>query len=180
MLYQWDSLDHVALGSSYSAVARRAGVPWDYFHVNSIEPQSDGNVLISARNTSQIYDVSGSDGSIKWSVGGKQPTFRMGANTPFYFQHDARLHNGDILTKSNTATLVSQFFHTPALKAPAEGNTELLGNGDQLVSWGQAPFTVTIESSWEGSAPGPRVSRAGTRAPDRGRLAAGRWPARRP
>jgi hypothetical protein len=169
VLYQWDSLDHVALGSSYSAVARRKGVPWDYFHINSIEPQSDGNVLISGRNTSQIYDVSGTDGSINWSVGGKKSTFKMGAHTPFFFQHDARLHDGDILTlfddagqpfkekqsraltlkldgKKNTATLVSQFFHTPALKAPAEGNTQLLPNEDQLVSWGQAPFVTEFDS----------------------------------
>jgi hypothetical protein len=168
VLYQWDSLDHVALGSSLSAVARRTGVPWDYFHINSIEPQSDGNVLISARNTSQVYDVSGTDGSIKWSVGGKQPTFKMGASTRFYFQHDARLHDGDILTlfddagqpfkekqsraltlrldaTKNTATLVSQFFHTPPLKAPAEGNNQLLANGDQLVSWGQAPFITEFD-----------------------------------
>jgi Arylsulfotransferase (ASST) len=169
VLYQWDSLDHVALGSSYSPVARRTGVPWDYFHINSIQPQSDGNVLISARNTSQIYDVSGSNGSINWSVGGKKSTFQMGSETMFYFQHDARLHNGDILTlfddagqpfkekqsraltlkldgKANTATLVSQFFHTPALQAAAEGNNELLGNGDQLVSWGQAPFITEFNT----------------------------------
>ncbi len=163
VLYQWDSLDHVALGASYSPVARHKGVPWDYFHINSIEPQPDGNVLISARNTSEVYDVSGTDGSINWTVGGKFSSFRMGSNTRFYFQHDARLHDGDTLTlfddagqpfkekqsraltlkldgKKNTATLVSQFFHTPALKAPAEGNNQLLANGDQLVSWGQAPF----------------------------------------
>jgi hypothetical protein len=169
VLYQWDSLDHVALGSSYSAIARRTGVPWDYFHINSIEPESDGNVLISARNTSQIYDVSGSDGSINWSVGGKKPTFTMGFNTQFYFQHDARLHGGDVLTlfddggqpfkekqsraltlkldvTKNNATLVSQFFHIPALKAPAEGNTQLLPNGDQLVGWGQAPFVTEFDS----------------------------------
>jgi hypothetical protein len=87
----------------------------------------------------------------------------------FYFQHDARLHDGDILTlfddagspfkekqsraltlrlnaKTNTATLVSQFFHTPALKAAAEGNNQLLANGDQLVGWGGAPFVTEFNS----------------------------------
>jgi hypothetical protein len=169
VLYQWDSLDHVALGASYSPVARHKGVPWDYFHINSIQPQPDGNVLISARNTSEVYDVSGTDGSINWTVGGKFSSFRMGSKTRFYFQHDARLHDGDTLTvfddagkpfkekqsraltlkldgQKNTATLVSQFFHTPALKAPAEGNNQLLANGDQLVSWGQAPFVTEFNS----------------------------------
>ena len=169
VLYQWDSLDHVALGASYSAVARHNGVPWDYFHINSIEPQSDANVLISARNTSAIYNVSATDGSVNWTVGGKFPSFRMGPNTRFYFQHDAHLHHGNILSlfddagqpfrekqsraltlrldgKKNTATVVSQFFHTPALKAPAEGNNQLLPNGDQLVGWGQkAPFITEFD-----------------------------------
>ncbi len=79
VLYQWDSLDHVALGASYSPVARRKGVPWDYFHINSIEPETDGNILISARNTSEIYDVSGLNGTVNWTVGGKFPSFKMGA-----------------------------------------------------------------------------------------------------
>jgi Arylsulfotransferase (ASST) len=169
VLYQWDSLDHVALGASYSPVARHTGVPWDYFHINSIQPQPDGNVLISGRNTSEVYDVSGTNGSINWTVGGKFSSFKMGSNTMFYFQHDARLHDGDILTlfddagqpfkekqsraltlkldgQKNTATLVSQYLHTPALKAPAEGNDQLLANGDQLVSWGQAPFITEFNS----------------------------------
>jgi hypothetical protein len=93
----------------------------------------------------------------------------MGPGTSFYFQHDARLHDGSLLTlfddagqpfkekqsraltlrldgSKNTATLVSQFFHTPALRAPAEGNNQLLANGDQLVSWGQAPFITEFDS----------------------------------
>jgi hypothetical protein len=168
VLYQWDSLDHVGLAASYSPVARKKGVPWDYFHINSIEPQADGNVVISARNTSQIYKISGQTGAIQWTLGGKHPSFKMGANTKFYFQHDARIHGDTITlfddagqpflekqsraltlkldTTKKTATLVSQFFHTPALKAPAEGNVDLLPNGDQLVGWGQAPFITEFNS----------------------------------
>ncbi len=168
VLQQWDSLNHVPLGASYSPVARHTGVPWDYFHINSIEPESDGSVLISARNTSAIYDVSSTDGVANWTLGGKFTSFTLGAGTRFYFQHDARLHAGGMLTlfddagqpfrekqsraltlrldtTKKTATLVSQFFHTPALKAPAEGNTDLLANGDQLVSWGQAPFVTEFD-----------------------------------
>jgi hypothetical protein len=163
VLYQWDSLDHVALGASYSPIARHKGVPWDYFHINSIQPQSDGSVLISARNTSQIYKVSGQNGAIEWSLSGKFPTFTMGPGTQFYFQHDARIQPNGTLTlfddagqpfkekqsraltlkldaTKKTATLVAQSFHTPALKSPAEGNTNVLPNGDQFVGWGQAPF----------------------------------------
>jgi hypothetical protein len=169
VLFQWDSLDHVGLSASYSPVARRTGVPWDYFHVNSIDLQSDGSLVISARNTSQIYKVSGQTGAIEWKLGGKYPTFKMGPNTSFYYQHDARVHAGGTITifddagqpfrekqsraltlkldpAANTATLVSQFFHAPPLKAPAEGNVQLLPNGDQLVGWGQAPFITEFNA----------------------------------
>jgi hypothetical protein len=169
VLFQWDSLDHVGLSASYSPIARRTGVPWDYFHVNSIDLQSNGTLVVSARNTCQIYKISGRTGKIEWKLGGKYPTFAMGPNTKFYFQHDARVRSGNTITlfddagqpfyekqsraltlkldtAKNTATLVSQFFHTPALKAAAEGNLDLLPNGDQLVGWGGAPFITEFNS----------------------------------
>jgi hypothetical protein len=169
VLYQWDSLDHVALARSYSPVATKKGVPWDYFHVNSIQPQSDGSIVISSRNTSAIYKISGETGAIEWTLGGKDPSFKMGKNTMFYFQHDARIQSGNTITlfddagmpflekqsraltlkldtTKNTATLVSQFFHTPALKVPAEGNLQRLANGDDLVGWGQTPFFTEFDS----------------------------------
>ena len=74
----------------------KTGVPWDYFHVNSIQPQSDGSLVISSRNTSAIYKISGQTGAIQWTLGGKDPSFKMGKNTMFYFQHDARIQaDGD-------------------------------------------------------------------------------------
>jgi hypothetical protein len=125
--------------------------------------------VISARNTSEVYKVSPTNGNIMWAVGGKFPTFKMGKNTRFYFQHDARIQKDGNLTlfddagqpfkekqsraltlkldtKKNAVSLVAQFFHTPPLKAPAEGNNNILPNGDQIVGWGQAPFFTEFNS----------------------------------
>ncbi len=169
VLFQWDSLDHVGLSASYSPVAQRTGTPWDYFHVNSIQPQPDGSLVVSARNTSQIYRISGQTGTIDWKLGGKHPSFKMGARTQFYFQHDARMRAPDTITifddggqpfyekqsrsltlrlntSTKTATLVSRFFHSPPLKAAAEGNVDLLPNGNQLVGWGAAPFVTEFDT----------------------------------
>ena len=56
--YEWHSLDHVPLSDSYVS-ARHASrtKPFDYFHINSIDVQPDGDLLIDARNTWAAYDV---------------------------------------------------------------------------------------------------------------------------
>jgi hypothetical protein len=160
VLFQWDSLDHVALGDSLSPVARHQGVAWDYFHVNSIDPQSDGTFVVSSRNTSAVYKISAATGAIDWTLGGKRSSFKMGAGTRFYFQHDARMRSATELTlfddagqpfresqsrglslrldtSKMTASVGMQYTHRPAIKAPAEGNVQQLANGDSLVGWGQ-------------------------------------------
>ena len=54
VLFQWRSLDHVGLGASYAKpVPKKANQPYDYFHVNSIEPGPRGTVVVSARNTTR-------------------------------------------------------------------------------------------------------------------------------
>ena len=52
--------------------------PYDYFHVNSVDLDRDGNVLISARNTSGVYKLSRATGAILWRLGGKRSDFDMG------------------------------------------------------------------------------------------------------
>ncbi len=55
---EWDSLDHVALGDSYSAALGSSTVwPVDYFHLNSIDQEPNRTTLISARNTSALYQL---------------------------------------------------------------------------------------------------------------------------
>ncbi|MGH2910804.1 MAG: arylsulfotransferase family protein [Solirubrobacteraceae bacterium] len=164
VLYQWNSLDHVPLGASYSRVAK-AGVPWDYFHINAIQPLSDGSVLISARNTSAVYDVDGSTGAPHWIVGGKFSTFKLQHKARFWYQHDARLQSDGRLTvfddagapfresESRGLTLtLNPARHTAwvdteqtydSLKAPAEGSLQRLSDGNTLLGWGQAPDLAT-------------------------------------
>jgi hypothetical protein len=164
VLAQWNSLDHVPLGASYSPVAK-PGVPWDYFHMNAIQPLSNGTVLISARNTSAVYDIDPATGAPDWVLGGKFSTFTLGKGARFWYQHDARMRsNGNVTVfddagspfresqsrgltlglslAKKTAKVVRQRTYA-SLKAPAEGSLQLLSNGDTLVGWGQAPDLAT-------------------------------------
>jgi hypothetical protein len=164
VLYQWDSLDHVPVSSSYQPAPGNPNHPWDYFHLNSIQPQGDGNLVVSSRNDWAAYKISHQTGTIMWTLGGKRSTFKLGAGASFAFQHDVRLRPGNLVTlfddgagppavhkqsraetlrldyRRQTATVVDQGQHHPALLAFYEGNDQLLAGGDQLVGWGQQPY----------------------------------------
>jgi Arylsulfotransferase (ASST) len=171
VLYQWDSLDHVPVTASYQPPPADTGHPWDYFHVNSIEPLSDGSLLVSSRDTWAVYKISHATGAVQWTLGGKHSSFTMGAGARFAFQHDARLHAGDEMTifddgagppvvhkqsraltlKLDTATMsvavARQAEHDPPLLAAYEGNVQRLSNGDDFVGWGQQPYMTEFDPS---------------------------------
>jgi hypothetical protein len=160
---EWTSLDHVGMGESYEhARGSTTSWPFDFFHVNSIELEQDGSLLVSARNTWAIYDVDGRSGQVAWRLGGKRSSFTMATGTLTAYQHDPReLPNGTISIFDNGAspavhsqsrglvvsldraqkavTLVSQVRHTPPVTAESQGNLQLLPNGDWFVGWGQSP-----------------------------------------
>jgi hypothetical protein len=161
---QWTSIDHVGLAESYErAASSSTGSPYDFFHINSINVDSDGSLLVSARNTWAIYDLDPRTGKIAWRLGGRASTFTEGAGTRTAWQHDPRelpdgtfsiFDNGSSPTvhpqsrgivlslnpATATATLVSQLTHAPTgLIADSQGNLQALGNGDWFVGWGQLP-----------------------------------------
>ncbi|HUK99154.1 MAG TPA: arylsulfotransferase family protein [Gaiellaceae bacterium] len=164
VLFTWHSLDHVGLSESYSpppqAGEKDATKPYDYFHINSVDPEPGGRLLVSARNTHAVYEVDERTGAIVWRLGGKKSTFRMGAGTRFAWQHDARLQPDGTITifddeaspqvgkqsrairlrldmKAKTATLVSSFAN--GTLAGSQGNMQVLPNGDTFVGWGAIP-----------------------------------------
>lgn len=159
VLFEWKSLDHVPLDESYVGV----GPSFDYFHINSIERDADGNYLVSARNTWAIYKIDGETGKVIWRLNGKRSDFKMGPGTVFAYQHDARMHAGHLLslyddggapkvqpqskalvlhldTKQMRATLHRRYVHYPPAVSRATGNTQILPNGNVFVGWGLAPF----------------------------------------
>jgi hypothetical protein len=163
VMFQWTSLDHVALSESYApANTTNTDFPFDFFHLNSINLDQDGSLLISGRNTWAAYDIDAQTGQIVWSLGGKHSSFTMGPGTSTAWQHDPReLANGSFSIFDNgasprvhsqsrgivvslepqgkTATLVSEFTHTSPLLSKSQGNVQALANGDWFIGWGEIP-----------------------------------------
>jgi hypothetical protein len=97
LLFQWNSTAHVPYSESKVALPASADTPWDYFHVNAVRPDTDGDLLVDARNTWTTYKVDRRTGKIIWRLGGKRSTFRLtaadgqsldAAGSIFAFQHD--------------------------------------------------------------------------------------------
>ncbi len=177
VLFQWDSLDHVPLTATYihppgkAHVANGIGNPFDYFHVNSVEADHDGNLLISSRNTWAVYKVNHHTGAIIWTLGGKHSSFKLGRGASFAFQHDVRVraYGDQFLTmfddgagppyvhsqsralklelnlKHMTADVADQHEHSPPLLASFEGNDEQLPDQDDFVGWGQAAVLQRVQ-----------------------------------
>jgi len=160
--WEWHSLDHIGASESEVEVPADA-TPWDYFHLNSIDPAPDGNILISARSTWAGYQLEGRTGKILWRLGGNKSSFKMGPGTRMAWQHDGRLlADGEITFfddganppihrqsralrieldfKTHEARLVSAYAHSnPPLLAASQGNTQTLPDGDTVVGYGGVP-----------------------------------------
>jgi hypothetical protein len=165
VVFEWHSLDHIALDEAYGEQPKDLNVPWDYFHLNSVETDDSGDLIISARHTHAIYKIERATGRVLWRLNGKLSDFEMGPETPFKYQHDARVHaNGELTLFDNaesnqelegevqsrgmvlaldedaqTATLVSEITHPTEVLSISQGNMQVLPNGNVFVGWGSAP-----------------------------------------
>jgi hypothetical protein len=104
VLFAWNSAEHVPYSQSEQPLPASASTPWDWFHINAVHLDTDGNLLVDARNTWTTYKVNRHSGSILWQLGGKASSFKIQAapgqslnqaGDIFAWQHDPEaLGNG--------------------------------------------------------------------------------------
>ena len=106
LLFQWDSAGHVPYSDSHAPLPQ-PGQPWDWFHINAVHLDTDGNLLISSRFTWTIYKVNLRTGAMIWQLGGKHSTFAIkaapgqkldSAGEIFAFQHDPEALGSGVYT----------------------------------------------------------------------------------
>jgi hypothetical protein len=97
VLFQWNSADHVPYSQSEEPLPASASTPWDWFHINAVKLDANGNLLISSRDAWTTYDVDPGSGNIIWQLGGKDSSFQLqaapgqslnNAGEIFAWQHD--------------------------------------------------------------------------------------------
>lgn len=164
--FEWDSIDHVPLTESHEHLSSGTGSkrrPYNYFHINSVAPDVDGNWIVSGRNTWAVYKVDRSSGKIIWRLNGKKSDFTLGPGAEFYWQHHVRPHRGSRLTifdngakpvkevhsralildlnlKKMHATLKKAYIHPDTtVLAGAMGSAQLHADNHMFVGWGTQP-----------------------------------------
>ncbi|MHB1861002.1 MAG: arylsulfotransferase family protein [Solirubrobacteraceae bacterium] len=175
VLFRWNMLAHVPLSESEVA-APPSGI-WDAYHMNSVQELPGGRLLVSARNTWAVYEISRKGGTVLWRLGGRHSSFKVPAAGAFYWQHDARLQGGDTVSifddgccnlgptglgpaeqqshglvlelhpSRHSASVVHRYFHAPQLHTPSQGDVQRLGNGNVMVGWGQLPYLSEYSSA---------------------------------
>jgi Arylsulfotransferase (ASST) len=80
--------------------ANGAAIPWDAYHVNSVQLTGHGTFLVSMRNTWSAYLVDKSSGAIEWTLSGVPAlsNFTLPASGMFAWQHDVELHPGNVVS----------------------------------------------------------------------------------
>jgi hypothetical protein len=168
MVFDWGSIDHVALSESYAKPPKNPSALYDYFHINSIDVDTDGNLLVSARNTHAVYKINHRTGRVVWRLGGKRSDYSLGPGVRFAWQHDARrqpdrtisvFDNGaaprrhdqsriiflHLNGETRKARLVRRIVHRPPILAINQGNAQRLANGNVIVGWGHAPYVTEYD-----------------------------------
>ena len=169
VLFEWRSLEHIPLAESYYLPVY---TPWDYVHINSLDIDSDGNLLVCSRNTHTVYKIDRQSGEIIWRLGGKQNEFAMIGDVEFAWQHDARRQPDGTLTifdnegppgggaqsraiileldeDARQATLLRAYRHPSPLLATSQGSVQILPNGNVFVGWGAEPFVSEFSADGE-------------------------------
>ena len=182
LIFEWHAVDHINLDESKVAPPATTGLLYDYVHANSIDVDGDGNLIMSARNTSTIYKIDRTTGDVIWRLGGKASDFALNPGAAFSWQHDARRQADGSLSlfddnaapgtsraivlrldeTAMTASLLRAYAHTPGLLATSEGNLQILPNGNVFVGWGSVPefseFTRDGQLVFDGTFPASGTS----------------------
>jgi Arylsulfotransferase (ASST)/Concanavalin A-like lectin/glucanases superfamily/Carbohydrate binding domain len=160
LIFQWRAWDHLNVLDQQQFINLLGG-SFDFPHMNAIEIDTDGHILLSARNTSEITKINRDNGDIIWRLGGAHNQFTF-VNDPLQGprnQHAVRtvatnrytlFDNGNLHSPSMsraveyaldptnlTATVMWQYPNpaTSSIYSYYMGNAQRLTNGNTLINW---------------------------------------------
>jgi hypothetical protein len=164
-LFSWDALSHIPITDSPAQYT--PGQVLDPYHMNSIALDPAGNLVISMRALSTVFNIDSHTGAINWQLGGKHSTFALDDGVEFAYQHDAEMPDANTLTlfdnhfegkpgqpgggsvptslkwihldfTGRRASLIRAQNHPGNLSTGAMGNLQQLPGGNTFSGWGTA------------------------------------------
>jgi len=156
LVFEWKSTNKFDItATNYDLTASSI----DYLHINSLELDIDGNILLQSRFMDELTKINRQTGDIMWRMGGKRNQFTFTQpGSIFSWAHDARrLPNGNLVMFDNgfgrdekysraveyeidevnkTANLVWSYDGDKKTYSPTTGSTRRLANGNTVIGYG--------------------------------------------
>ena len=158
LILNWDAMDYLSIDDYPNINTTLPNIT--FMHGNSIEVDSDNNLLLSNRVSNEVLKINRVTGDIIWIMGGPLNEFLF-VDDPlngFNKQHDVRrIANGNITLFDNgtqhspmlsraveydidennkTARLVWEYTHPDSIVAMSMGSVQRLPNNNTLINWG--------------------------------------------
>jgi hypothetical protein len=167
-VWQWRASDHVnpvtETTTPDTGTMLGTQLVYDVYHCNSIDPNPNGNLLVSMRHANAVIEIRRADGRILWKLGGTPTPESLAveddSDDPILSgQHFARMQrdgtltvhdNGTIAgrppralrfridTARRTATLIQAVADPAVTRSPCCGSATRFEDGRWLISWGGA------------------------------------------
>lgn len=170
LVFEWRATEHYRINETLAprgSAGRTKDDLFDFFHLNSVDKDHEGNYYISSRYMCSIACI-GPSGDILWKLGGRSNDFAdlsSGAATNFSWQHDARWHPNNTITLFDnaaynfqiqnaeysrgllidldivmmTATLRQSYAKPRQFRSASQGSMQQLSStGNVLIGWGQS------------------------------------------
>jgi hypothetical protein len=166
-IFLWRSWDHFNITDAIHENLTASSI--EYVHMNAIEIDHDGQILISSRFQDEISKIDRETGDFIWRLGGVNNQFEwLNDEYRLAYQHDIRvLPNGHYTVFDNgnrrspvfsralelavdtlnmTVEKVWEYRENPDIYAKYMGNTQRLPNGNTLINWaiGTAPKLTEV------------------------------------
>jgi Arylsulfotransferase (ASST) len=163
VLFQWNSEDHVPFSQSEQPLPASASTPWDWFHINAVKLDTNGNLLIDARDTWTTYEVNPQSGNIIWQLGGKDSSFKLvagpgqvldSAGEIFAWQHDPEALGNGVYTffdNDSSGTPLLPYSRAVTVRLNPQNRTATLLASDNQPEGLSAPSQGNAQTTREGN-----------------------------
>ncbi len=174
LIFQFRAWDHFEIRDVEPVVENPRAGNVRFSHMNAIDVDTDGHLLISSRHISEVTKINRDTGQIMWRLSGAHSDFRF-LNDPlngFRNQHDisalgnrrymvfdngnghnpavSRAVEYELDLTNKTATLVWEFRNQPDRFAYYMGNAQRLPNGNTLINFVLAGYPKITEVDTHG------------------------------
>ena len=158
LLFEWSPFDHFELTDAEPALRKTAAVNWT--HGNSLERDTDGNLLVSFRNLNELTKIDVTSGEVMWRMGGLRNQFELldTPSPPFVHQHSvrsvgpgayaildnlgdsrySRVEHYEVDAVRRTSRLIRSHTSIGGARTEIGGSVQSLPNGRLLTSFGTA------------------------------------------